>query len=600
MGPLDLLAPEPAPLFGGPPPRNAYVELHNLIAAAESAADFGPADRDRISERWGVDLATSFPAERVALYRALLDARLADGALGGADRATLAHLADTLGLSAADLRPAHERAFGLAVEAAIADDRLDVGERLLLYTLQHALLPDPDLADEAYGVYARRRFVTAVATALADGEVSPEEAEAVEAVRVGLSVEATDDVQTLLDEAAALWRARHAPLPDEGGAGGEAVHFRRADVVWRRVDGARLAAASGRHRAALETGETANLRVPESACVGRTEVGTVTVTSRRTVLSAVSGVRQEAPHYALADVFEFANGAVVRTVGGRSTFLDLGADRGRFAAVARRLRRPAPPPAPPADAAPPRFHTPSAVWESVDPAALRSVPGMSRAMAAGETADRRVRGVALDGRPERGGVAVTDADLVLTTGEGSRALPLDDMAPPLRYLDGVLVRPARGGPVLVDVGDRGGALHAALRRGARADRRAAASGVRWRRVLAQEVHAVRARRPRDTRPFWQRLWSPAAPPDPRETVRALDARDDAWDGLGEAAVTGTHLVFRGDRTRRTSLPTVSDVVADGCLLWVLRPRAHDWLVRFETSADAERVRSAVLRGRERP
>lgn len=347
MGPLDLLTPEPAPLFGGPSPRNAYVELHNLIAAAEGPADFGPADRDRISRRHGVDLTASYPAERRALYQALLDDALADGDLGGADRARLAHVADTLALSAGDLRAVHRRTFGATVEAAVADDRLSVEERLLLYTLQHAIGLDPALADGAYGVLARKRLLTAVAAALADGEVSSEEAETIDRIRRGLSVEVPERVRVLLDEAAARWQSKHGPLPQVPAAGGldegEVGHLHLAGARWCPLDGSRLAAASAAHRAGLDTGRTAGLRVPEHALTGTMDVGDVVLTDRRLLFRPARGGQSEVPHYALADVFAFSNGVVVRTTGGRSTFLDLGDRADAFVALARRLRRPARP-----------------------------------------------------------------------------------------------------------------------------------------------------------------------------------------------------------------------------------------------------------------
>ena len=343
MGPLDLLAPEPAPLFGGPPARNAYVELHNLIAAAESPADFGPRDRDRIGRRHGVDLTSSFLAERVALYRVLLDDRLRAGDLDRTDRALLDHVAETLALKGADRRPVHERAFGRAVEQAIADDALSDDERRLLYTLQHTLGFDPRLADGVYGVLARQRLAAAVAEALADGELTPDEAAEVDRLRASLDVDLPPRLASVLAEASARWASRHAPLPradvGTGGLQGEVGHLRIPSAWWWAVDGSRLAAASPRHREALETGRTSGLRVPERALAARTETGVVVVTDRRTVLLPAAGGEDDVPHYALADVFEFSNGVVIRTTGGRSTFLDLGADAERFVAVARRLAR---------------------------------------------------------------------------------------------------------------------------------------------------------------------------------------------------------------------------------------------------------------------
>ena len=75
MGPLDLLPYEEAGRFGREPEINAFVELHNLIAAAESPMDFSEGDRDRIGREYGVDLQTAFLPERVGLYASSISPR---------------------------------------------------------------------------------------------------------------------------------------------------------------------------------------------------------------------------------------------------------------------------------------------------------------------------------------------------------------------------------------------------------------------------------------------------------------------------------------------------------------------------------------------
>ena len=467
MGPLDLLAPETDPLLGGPPPRNAYVELHNLIAAAERPSEFGPADRDRISERWGVDLASSFLAERIALYQAVLDDRLADGDLDGDDRDVVAHVARTLGLSAADLRPAHERAFGVAVEGAISDDCLSVEERLLLYTLQHTLGLDPRLADGAYDVFARKRLLSAVARVLCDGEVTPAEAEEIERVRGALSVDVPDRLRALLAEASARWQARHGTLPRVrvgiGLQSGETGHFWSTGARWQPVNGTRLRAASDDHRRALQTGRTGRLRVPEMALHGRTDVGDVVVTDRRLVLLPARGGEVEHALRSLSAVFRFSNGVVVRTEGDRWTFLDTEGDEDALHTVLARLLAPAPPPS---DADGEVFFKAShAWWRHVDEGRLReSGKRLRTALDTGATAGLRVSGDGLSGRASKGEVAVTDRALVLTSGRGGREeVLLAEMRPPLLFRNGVLVRAGRRA-VLVDVGGRSEALHTTLRR----------------------------------------------------------------------------------------------------------------------------------------
>ena len=325
MGPLDLLVPEPQTRFGAMPPRNAYVELHNLIAAAETLGEFGPADRVRISRRHNVDLALSFGAERQALYQAILDDRLANGDLDAEDRRTLGHVAATLALSAADLRPAHERAFGTAVSEAVSDDCLSVEERLLLYKLQHLLGLDPRLADGAYDVLARERLMKTIAGALCDGILTPEEEAEIERVRVALSLDIPSSVRAMLDHARARWKLRQGELPvAEVGvalARGE-VGRMRTEAAWAPLDVRRFQRHVGEQ--ALMSGRTAGLTVPTHLHRKRARPGHVVLTDRRIVLQPEVGLPDEIRVGHLFQILRFRNGTVLRTKSERHVYIDPG------------------------------------------------------------------------------------------------------------------------------------------------------------------------------------------------------------------------------------------------------------------------------------
>ena len=243
MGPLDLLPYDPPDRSGREPARNALVELHNVVAAAESVADFGPDDRRRIASQRGVDLDAGFLRERIAVYDALLTDALADGALLDADRERLAHVAATLGLSAGDLRGVHRSAFGAAVELALADDGLSVDERLHLYTLQHTLGLDARVADGAYDVLAREHLLRTVAQVLSDGELTDDEAARLVAMQADLSVTIPPRVHAMLDAAWRRWQLRTAPLPTVDAPvrlrSGERAHA-VVLVGWRRIEASAL------------------------------------------------------------------------------------------------------------------------------------------------------------------------------------------------------------------------------------------------------------------------------------------------------------------------------------------------------------------------
>ena len=343
MGPLDLLAPKPAPRFGRAPEINAYVELHNLVAAAESTDEFGRDDLDRISRQHDVDLTVAFPDRRVRIYQEILDDRLADGDLDADDRAVLAHVAHTLALAPSLLRPAHERAFGNAVTSAVSDDCLSVEERLLLYKLQHLLGLDAAIADAAYDVLARERLLKAVARVLCDGRLSPDEAAEVEAIRTDLSLDLPVRIQTMMDGAAERWAKENGDLEPVHVHfdlhGDETAYYTNAGVTWTDVDATnfRKVFASSDYRQLVARGETASLRMPDVALDGPRRRGRVTVTSKRLILLAERRGQQSVNLSSLVEARRFSNGVTARTGGGWHAFFDLGRASGDFHTVLSRL-----------------------------------------------------------------------------------------------------------------------------------------------------------------------------------------------------------------------------------------------------------------------
>ena len=343
MGPFDLLRPAPAPRFGGPPPRNAFVELHNLVAAAETVQDFGPSDRGRISRQHGVDLAREFLPDRAAMYQALLDDRLANGDLDADDRAILAHVARTLALRPADLRPAHERAFGTAVSQAVADDCLSVEERLLIHKLQHVLGLDPRLADGAYDVIARERLLKTVAKALCDGVLAPDEEAQIALAESALSTALPPEVQAMLAKARQRWMLRHGDLPtatlDVSLQAGEEGRYQTRGQ-WAFVNTGAL--EDHIDPGVLHSGRTAGLVLPERVLSGRVRAGEIALTSRRLLLKPDSGLPDSYQLDQVIQTLRFRNGIIVRTQAGRRVYLDAGDEREALYTVLYRTLHPEP------------------------------------------------------------------------------------------------------------------------------------------------------------------------------------------------------------------------------------------------------------------
>ena len=340
MGPLDLLPVEEAGRFGREPDLNAFVELHNLIAAAESPADFSEGDRDRIGREHGVDLRTAFLAERVGLYARLFD----DGVESdGPDPVALGAVARTLALDPADVRTVHERAFGQAVEAALADDCLTVEERLHLYGLQTALGLSPERASALVEAPARERLLRVVARVLCDGELPPEQAaevaRAVEALGVGLDA----PLSAMLDAAAARWRLMSAPMPVvQTGvrlADGETAHA----VVPARWANTRWDAMQRLFEEGFTSAPTAEQPVPWRRLASPLRTGRIVLTSQRLVLLHTERPSRSVRLAGIREAVAFRDGALVRLDGdARRLLLDLGAETARFCALLERALQAAP------------------------------------------------------------------------------------------------------------------------------------------------------------------------------------------------------------------------------------------------------------------
>jgi hypothetical protein len=236
-------------LCGKGPERNAFVELHNLVAAADGWWAFGPDDLLRIGRAHGADLRSGFFESRQRLYGDVLAACVKDGELDAEEREGLAHLARTLFLHPQDLLEAHEEAFGFALAEAVSDGCLTVEERLLLYQMQHGLRITDRTANRAFREQAERRLLQTIADALCDGELDPREKAALAEQAASLGVEVPDDVARDLQNAERAYHDRRRPLRTIGGElpvarlNGEELYAIQKGRWWRYWQDEEVAAA---------------------------------------------------------------------------------------------------------------------------------------------------------------------------------------------------------------------------------------------------------------------------------------------------------------------------------------------------------------------
>lgn len=327
MQPFDLLEHDDPNLLdrltGSRPKRNAYVELHNLLAAAEHVGEFGPESLRRIGRAHGVDLTHEFLDERRTLYARYLTHCLSDGALTEDERHRIVHLARTLALDANDLAPIHDEIYGKTVSDALTDDCLSVEERLLLYAMQHTLGLDPDHAAAVYDAEARSKLLRRVAYALCDGELSEEERADIDALAAATDVEIPIEVQGMMESARYRWTLRHDDLPEIELPlrllDGEAGHFAGAGT-WFELNYARLRVDRSDYEDDLQHHRTAHITVPKSA-LDRLDAGSIYVTDRRFVLSGGRLKPTVLRFSALLGTERYRNGVRVLQKGDRSLFV---------------------------------------------------------------------------------------------------------------------------------------------------------------------------------------------------------------------------------------------------------------------------------------
>jgi hypothetical protein len=125
------------------PRENAWIEVNNLLADADSVRDVRPEQVARVADHYRMPLRGEFLGRLERIYRDYLLFCLADAKLSPDELCDLAHLKRILRLNDRALCEIHERVarqvYAQSVDAVLADGRIDAAEREFLSSLQQEL-----------------------------------------------------------------------------------------------------------------------------------------------------------------------------------------------------------------------------------------------------------------------------------------------------------------------------------------------------------------------------------------------------------------------------------------------------------------------------
>lgn len=340
---------------GRRPAENAFAEINNLLADAQSVRDVQIDHVTGILLRYKVSSLEPFNAEARQLYAKLAVEAIRDGVVTPEELEDLRHLRRLLGLSDTETRAVfneHAQAYyDESVRGAVADGILTPEETVTLDQLRRSLCLDEALANRILLGGSRAALQAFMSTAIADGRLSPEEDEELERISTSLGVKLPQgDADALkLAKARVLWAIENASVPelelDVVLQRAEVGHFSTPAVLYEmrtvtdRVDHhgprVRLKVMKGVYWTA---GSTTLSRVTREQL---TEIskGTLYVTSKRLIL--VGSPRNVTIRMnTIVDIHEYTDGfEVVRSSGRNAVFTTRPGSADLLAAMIARVAR---------------------------------------------------------------------------------------------------------------------------------------------------------------------------------------------------------------------------------------------------------------------
>lgn len=125
------------------PKENAFIEINNMLAAADSVLDVDPESIHDVSRRYRTSLSGPLAGRLERLYRDYLTCCLEDRHLSESELAGLSHLAMLLRLDKPTILAIHDYVaryvYSRSVAEVLEDGVIDADERAFLHQLQQDL-----------------------------------------------------------------------------------------------------------------------------------------------------------------------------------------------------------------------------------------------------------------------------------------------------------------------------------------------------------------------------------------------------------------------------------------------------------------------------
>ncbi len=339
-------------IFGGEPPRNAFVALNNLLATSTSIRDVTEESLQPIIRRYKVDPRRRFATETEGLLRTFVRHCLSSGELTEEAQADVTHLAQVLGVSATRRDAIYQEEalalFQSVVDQVVADHELTEEEAQQLDRTRESLGLASTAAERAYAQAAHGILQTYLFRAIEDGRYSPaEEAQLYDVARkLGVNLQLDAATQHRLARLRQYWEIESGePTPnavDINLQRGEQCYFTTA-VNWyemrtetrsTRYSGpvARVRIAKGVY---WRIGEVKAQRITQEV-LRLIDSGTVYLTNKRLIF--MGGRKNTTLRLnKIMDYEVFSNGVQLQKDAGKSPFLEFSDDVDIFALLLERF-----------------------------------------------------------------------------------------------------------------------------------------------------------------------------------------------------------------------------------------------------------------------